>query len=137
MCVTNAAEILDVSIIDIHNKTIRLATRTVLMYVLLILLQSCNQHQIYIMCAAVLYLAKICCRGGAQVYKAIWNGTTVAVKMLNSDSDSQRLAFVQEANMLQNLRHPNVVSYLGCAVTDHNKARCCCDSLSNNIWCWT
>ncbi|BDA51311.1 probable LRR receptor-like serine/threonine-protein kinase at C-terminar half [Coccomyxa sp. Obi] len=56
-----------------------------------------------------------------KVYKANWNGTTVAVKVLSNNSDSQRAAFVREANMLQALCYPNVVSYLGCAITDHNQ----------------
>ncbi|BDA51316.1 Mitogen-activated protein kinase kinase kinase 11 [Coccomyxa sp. Obi] len=57
-----------------------------------------------------------------KVYKANWNGTTVAVKVLSNNSDSQRAAFVREANMLQTLCYPNVVSYLGCAITDQNEA---------------
>jgi len=56
-----------------------------------------------------------------QVYKAKWNGTVVAVKVLTNNSDSQREAFVKEANMLQALRYPNVVSYLGCAISDQNE----------------
>lgn len=60
----------------------------------------------------------------AQVYKANWKGTTVAVKVLNDNSDCQRLEFVREANMLQALRYPNVVSYLGCAISDQNEVCC-------------
>ncbi|BDA51290.1 probable serine/threonine-protein kinase DDB_G0281745 at C-terminar half [Coccomyxa sp. Obi] len=56
-----------------------------------------------------------------KVYKAKWNGTPVAVKVLKDNSDSQRAAFVREANMLQALRHPNIVCYMGCAITDHNE----------------
>lgn len=56
-----------------------------------------------------------------QVYKAKWNGTVVAVKVLNDNSESQRAQFVKEANMLQALRYPNVVSYMGCAISDDNE----------------
>ena len=58
-----------------------------------------------------------------QVYKAKWNGTAVAVKVLSNNSESQREAFVKEANMLQALRYPNVVRYLGCAISDQNEVR--------------
>lgn len=57
------------------------------------------------------------------MYKAKWNGTVVAVKVLSNNSESQREAFVKEANMLQALRYPNVVTYLGCAISDQNEVR--------------
>lgn len=47
-----------------------------------------------------------------DVYKGVWNGTTpVALKMLKDAS--QMIEFEKETRLLQSLKHPNIVQYLG------------------------
>lgn len=55
----------------------------------------------------------------ADVYRGRWLGTTVAIKrfLLNSDSqDDVMTDFVKEASIMNRLRHPNIVQYLGATV---------------------
>ena len=48
-----------------------------------------------------------------QVYKARWNGILVAAKFLLSRDDAHRDTFMKEVVLLETLRHPNVINYLG------------------------
>lgn len=48
-----------------------------------------------------------------QVYKARYLRKLVAVKVLTDDSPEQQAAFLAEALMLRELRHPHIVQYLG------------------------
>ena len=48
-----------------------------------------------------------------QVCKARWNGVLVAAKFLLSRDDAQRHTFMKEVVLLETLRHPNVINYLG------------------------
>ena len=52
----------------------------------------------------------------SQVYKARWQGTLVAVKILHADESkesSQQDDFKKEVAMLEGLRHTHIVNYLG------------------------
>lgn len=67
-----------------------------------------------------IYLDRLIGRGTfAEVYKADWNGTPVAVKRMlgNPLADQNQLDdFFDEAAMLQSLRHPNIVLFMGVCV---------------------
>lgn len=77
--------------------------------------------------------------GGAfgQVYRGVWKGTPVAIKILSSiDDDFQQYdgeaacdmpskvlsAFEEEVTILAQLRHPNICLLLGVCVEQHRKA---------------
>lgn len=48
------------------------------------------------------------------IYKATWHGTKIAVKKLSSTMSSQLLKeFYEEASLMRELRHPNILQYLG------------------------
>lgn len=49
--------------------------------------------------------------GAAQVYKARWHGTLVAVKVLQSEDAAEAGAFRQEVSLLEGLHHLHVVAY--------------------------
>ena len=49
----------------------------------------------------------------SQVYKARWQGLLVAVKILNAEESAQQEEFKKEVAMLEALRHPHIVNYLG------------------------
>ena len=48
-----------------------------------------------------------------QVYKARWQGLLVAVKILSAEESAQQEEFKKEVAMLEALRHPHIVNYLG------------------------
>jgi Protein tyrosine and serine/threonine kinase len=50
-----------------------------------------------------------------EVYVGVWGGTTeIALKKLTAtDCENQRTDFENESRLLQTLRHPNVVQFLG------------------------
>ena len=48
-----------------------------------------------------------------QVYKGKWRGLVVAVKILTSTDLVQQAQFREETKLLESLRHPHVVNYLG------------------------
>ncbi|ELR22700.1 serine/threonine protein kinase [Acanthamoeba castellanii str. Neff] len=52
--------------------------------------------------------------GYGEVYKAMWKGTEVAVKMMPTDSVSKEMAknFQDEVRVMTALRHPNVVLFM-------------------------
>ncbi len=59
--------------------------------------------------------SKIGSGGFGEVYRAVWRGTDVAVKMLNFDasmSKESRASFVDEMRVMSSLRHPNVVLFM-------------------------
>ena len=47
------------------------------------------------------------------MYKARWQGLLVAVKILNAEESAQQEEFKKEVAMLEALRHPHIVNYLG------------------------
>jgi serine/threonine protein kinase len=51
-----------------------------------------------------------------QVYLGMWQHTHVAVKFLVDQSEEQQAAFRREAELLRSLRHPNIVTFLGCCM---------------------
>jgi len=52
--------------------------------------------------------------GYGEVYKGVWRGTDVAVKVLKSDLSTEDIKiFYQEVQLLSRLRHPNVILFLG------------------------
>mmetsp|Transcript_16968 Transcript_16968/g.24169 ORF Transcript_16968/g.24169 Transcript_16968/m.24169 type:complete len:806 (-) Transcript_16968:286-2703(-) len=52
--------------------------------------------------------------GFGLVYKALWLGTPVAVKMLNYPSNKSVIEeFAAEINLLKGMRHPNICLYIG------------------------
>jgi hypothetical protein len=65
--------------------------------------------------------------GGAfgQVWKGIWRGTPVAVKVISSLSvghgDEAIHTFADEVGMLAHLRHPNICLFLGACLTPPNR----------------
>ena len=54
----------------------------------------------------------------AVVYKAEWAGTEVAVKQLLGDdfTDQQLNEFLKEINIMSQLRHPNIVLFVGASL---------------------
>ncbi len=59
--------------------------------------------------------SKIGAGGFGEVFRAVWRGTDVAVKMLNFDSamsKENRASFVDEMRVMSTLRHPNVVLFM-------------------------
>lgn len=53
------------------------------------------------------------CAWNAQVFKARYLKKLVAIKVLMDDSPEQQQAFLAEALLLRDLRHPHIVQYLG------------------------
>ena len=47
------------------------------------------------------------------MYKGKWRGLAVAVKVLTSRDLVQQAQFREETKLLESLRHPHVVNYLG------------------------
>ena len=66
--------------------------------------------------------------GFGQVWKAIWRGTPVAVKVLTGSAQNTHVAraileeFKAEINLLKGMRHPNICLYMGACVTPPNRA---------------
>jgi len=62
--------------------------------------------------------------GYGEVFKAKWNGITVAVKELldKNLSDDQIREFKQEVATLSHLRHPSIVLWMGCTLHPPNLA---------------
>ncbi len=59
--------------------------------------------------------SKIGAGGFGEVFRAVWRGSDVAVKMLNFDSSmskENRISFVDEMRVMSTLRHPNVVLFM-------------------------
>jgi hypothetical protein len=74
----------------------------------------------------ITYVQQIGTGGFGQVWKGIWKGTPVAVKMLNpacqasNVSEKILLSFEEEVCMLARLRHPNICLLLGvCMEASH------------------
>ena len=66
---------------------------------------------------------KLIGKGAAgAVYKGTWNQIDVAIKELydSFDIDEQK-SFFDEMNMLASLRHPNIVSFFGGYINEHQK----------------
>ena len=66
--------------------------------------------------------------GFGQVYKAMWRGTPVAVKVLTGSAQSQSVPravleeFAAEINLLKGMRHPNICLYMGACLEPPNRA---------------
>ncbi|KAK1695787.1 hypothetical protein QYE76_012484 [Lolium multiflorum] len=52
--------------------------------------------------------------GFGCVYKGVLRNTTVAIKMLHSESSQGKSQFQQELSVLSRVRHPNIVTLMGC-----------------------
>lgn len=57
-----------------------------------------------------------------SVYKGVFRGTDVAIKILHSQDKNAELMFLKEADIMFKLRHPNIVQFMGACVTPPN---CC------------
>jgi len=66
--------------------------------------------------------------GFGQVWKAMWRGTPVAVKVLTGSAQSQSVPravleeFAAEINLLKGMRHPNICLYMGACLLPPNRA---------------
>lgn len=66
--------------------------------------------------------------GFGQVWKAIWRGTPVAVKVLTGSAQSKSVPravleeFAAEINLLKGMRHPNICLYMGACLEPPNRA---------------
>lgn len=66
--------------------------------------------------------------GFGQVWRAIWNGTPVAVKILTGSAQSRHMPksvlqeFIAEINLLKGMRHPNICLYMGACLKPPNRA---------------
>lgn len=66
--------------------------------------------------------------GFGQVWKAIWRGTPVAVKIMSSSAQTENVLksvleeFASEINMVSGMRHPNICLYMGACLDPPNRA---------------
>uniref|UniRef100_A0A6S8IK00 Protein kinase domain-containing protein n=2 Tax=Amphora coffeiformis TaxID=265554 RepID=A0A6S8IK00_9STRA len=66
--------------------------------------------------------------GFGQVWKAMWNGTPVAVKVLTGSAQAHQVPraileeFAAEINLLKGMRHPNICLYMGACLAPPNRA---------------
>ena len=66
--------------------------------------------------------------GFGQVWKAMWNGTPVAVKVLTGSAQAHHVPraileeFAAEINLLKGMRHPNICLYMGACLAPPNRA---------------
>eukprot|EP00978_Attheya_sp_CCMP212_P028363 scaffold97816_cov59-Attheya_sp.AAC.1 len=66
--------------------------------------------------------------GFGQVWRALWKGTPVAVKVLTGSAQAENVSksvleeFVAEINMLSGMRHPNICLYIGACMKPPNRA---------------
>jgi serine/threonine protein kinase len=66
--------------------------------------------------------------GFGQVWKAVWRGTPVAVKVLTGSAQSKTVPravleeFAAEINLLKGMRHPNICLYMGACLEPPNRA---------------
>ena len=66
--------------------------------------------------------------GFGQVWKAVWNGTPVAVKVLTGSAQAHSVPraileeFAAEINLLKGMRHPNICLYMGACLAPPNRA---------------
>ena len=55
--------------------------------------------------------------GTAHIFSATWHGMRVAVKRFHESSDEAKDEFIKEVKILQNLRHPSVILFIGAYFT--------------------
>jgi len=66
--------------------------------------------------------------GFGQVWKAVWRGTPVAVKVLTGSAQAKHVSkaileeFAAEINLLSGMRHPNICLYMGACVVPPNRS---------------
>lgn len=66
--------------------------------------------------------------GFGQVWRASWQGTPVAVKVLTGSAQKEHVAksvleeFAAEINMVSGMRHPNICLYMGACLDPPNRA---------------
>jgi serine/threonine protein kinase len=66
--------------------------------------------------------------GFGQVWRAVWNGTPVAVKVLTGSAQAHSVPraileeFAAEINLLKGMRHPNICLYMGACLSPPNRA---------------
>ena len=58
-----------------------------------------------------------------EVYKGVWRGTVVAVKKLPGHNITPNLLadFLREVRLMKQMRHPNVLQFLGACLTDNHR----------------
>lgn len=54
--------------------------------------------------------------GQGTVYKAVLDGTVVAIKKCKEIDESRKMDFMQELVILCRVNHPNIVKLLGCCL---------------------
>ena len=65
------------------------------------------------------FLNRVAEGGGGVLFKGEWRGVDVAIKKVKVNSDET--SFEKEANILSQLRHPNIVALFGVSVTERDK----------------
>jgi len=61
--------------------------------------------------------------GFGEVFLGLWNGKKVAVKILtikHTKYKDNMDKFINEINIISNLRHPNIVLYMGASIYRDN-----------------
>ena len=58
-----------------------------------------------------------------EVFKGVWRGTVVAVKKLPGHNITPNLLadFLKEVRLMKQMRHPNVLQFLGACLTDNHR----------------
>ena len=72
-----------------------------------------------------------------KVYKAIWREKTVAVKILNESKNIKKdvlIEFVREVQIMSDLRHPNVLLFMGACVEPPNLAIVTAFMVKGSLW---
>ena len=78
--------------------------------------------------------------GFGQVWKASWQGTPVAVKVLTGSAQNKHVAkaileeFKAEINLLKGMRHPNICLYMGACFDPPNRAIVTELAANGSVW---
>lgn len=78
--------------------------------------------------------------GFGQVWKAVWRGTPVAVKVLTGSAQSKTVPravleeFAAEINLLKGMRHPNICLYMGACLEPPNRAIITELAVNGSLW---
>ncbi|KAK9153522.1 hypothetical protein Sjap_001002 [Stephania japonica] len=71
-----------------------------------------------------LFLWVVVSRGGVVVLRSegtLRDGTEVAIKSLSTESSQGTREFLNEINVISNVRHPNLVQLIGCCIDGKNR----------------
>lgn len=78
--------------------------------------------------------------GFGQVWRATWQGTPVAVKVLTGSAQNKHIAkaileeFKAEINLLKGMRHPNICLYMGACLHPPNRAIVTELAANGSVW---